>query len=447
MSAIAANSIIGCFRAAGATLPFGPNHRAGCKVCAVLGLLVLSACAGDDLPRNMALKAFDPHRSGFVCKHEADAVPPIDPDAEQWQQEAMAATSFDKWEDDRDYKKAVELWRKAAERKHWKAMINLANSYAHGQGVQKDTEQAVLIVEKAMKLGIPAAYDLMGTYHMEGLGVKQDASRAYAFWQLAADMGSPSAMAYIGKVLRADYDNPAQGFWGNRTVALEMLECGFSQGNGPAALALGVTINGDTTERGENYVRSIQVLHKGVKFGCYECANSLFSKFDSGTPAVNNIPDPARAERYNRLGDALERNPDLRFPNLDKVLPLPPAQLPKWDGNPQTLIDAAKGLVPAPVVAPTPGAERTGRAHIPDGWLLTGSSAPPRSEAVGHNPQLGVPAQYEATAPKYSGYRLAQLLEEREANHGQQDRTQVPRRSFVWSGRGTDEHGVEYRSS
>ncbi|WP_219553143.1 DUF6396 domain-containing protein [Klebsiella pneumoniae] len=29
----------------------------------------------------------------------------------------------------------------------------------------------------------------------------------------------------------------------------------------------------------------------------------------------------------------------LKLPNLDKILPLPPAPLPKWDGNAKTLID------------------------------------------------------------------------------------------------------------
>jgi uncharacterized protein len=169
------------------------------------------ACSMNDLPRNQNLKAFDPHRKDFVCKHEADAVPPIDPEAEQWLQQGLALTSPTLWPDQRDYKKATQLWQQAAERKHWKAMLNLANAYAQGEGVPRDTEHAVQIVESAMKLGIPAAYDLMGTYHMEGLGVKQDASRAYAFWEQAADMGSPSAMAYLGKALKAAYDDPKSG--------------------------------------------------------------------------------------------------------------------------------------------------------------------------------------------------------------------------------------------
>jgi TPR repeat protein len=59
-------------------------------------------------------------------------------------------------------------------------MIRLANAYAQGEGVEGNSETALLILEQAMKLGIPAAFDAMGTYHMAGLGVKQDTSRAYA---------------------------------------------------------------------------------------------------------------------------------------------------------------------------------------------------------------------------------------------------------------------------
>lgn len=65
-------------------------------------------------------------------------------------------------------------------------------------------------------------------------------------------------------------------------------------------------------------------------------------------PLVHHFIDPARGQRYSVLGDALWLNPDLRFPNLDKVLPLPPAPLPQWDGKPKSLINAAKGVRLAP---------------------------------------------------------------------------------------------------
>ena len=92
------------------------------------------------------------------------------------------------------------------------------------------------------------------------------------------------------------------------------------------------------------------------------------------------MPDKARAERYSVFGDALYTNPDLRFPNLDKVLPLPPAPLPKWDSNKQTLIDAAKAVVPvmpssiSGIARPTP--IRRFAFPLRPGALATHAAAP-----------------------------------------------------------------------
>src|SRR5437868_6127550 len=381
---------------------------------ALLGLMGLShlRTTMNDLTRNMDLKAFEPHREAFTCKHEADAVPPLDAQAEAWLQEGLRLTSPTLWPEDRDYKKAAQLWQQAADRNHWKAMLNLADAYARGRGVERDTERAVQIVEEAMRLGIPGAYDLMGTYHMEGRGVNQDASRAYAFWQLAADMGSPSAMAYLGGKLNALYDDPPS-FWANLKVALKMLECGFAQGNGKAAYELGVTIGGTDKSLGEDNARALKVLHEGVKFGSMESARRLFTSFDDGTAMVGNSKDPGRSGRYRVIRNALEHNPDLRFPNLDKILPLPPAPLPKWDGNEDTLIDAAKQVVPAPAVKPTPGSQRTGRAHIPQGYALPSKPLIPAAEWHGQfdRRQAQMPPLPDGETAPYSGYWLAQLTQ------------------------------------
>ena len=388
-------------------------------------LLALTACPMDTkttLPRNMSLKAFDPHRPSFECKHEADQVPPIDPEAEMWFQEGMRVTRRDLRPDQRDYPQAVALWSKAAERKHWKAMLNLASVLIEGGGegsfaVPAQTERAVQIVEEAMRLGIPSAFDLMGSLHQQALGVKGDISRAYALWELAADMGSPRAQAFIGDKLNATYDNPQEGFWGNEKVAIKMLECSFSQGHGKGAYFLGSDLNNSA----KDYARALKVLHEGVKMGSEDCAISLSVGFDGLDPLTGNQPGgEARSERYSVLADALYLNPDLRFPNLDKVLPLPPAPLPKWDGNKQTLIDAAKAVVPAPTPGPKPAAspasQRTGRAHIPEGYMLP------------HQPQVEVAAQYETTRAPEAGYWLAQLMYPRSERHARWNAEQVPLR-------------------
>jgi uncharacterized protein len=325
----------------------------------------------NQLPRNMKLTAFDPHRPGFECVHEASKVPPIDPQAQEWFEQGLVLSNQEWYEDD-DWAGAAALWHKAAERQHWKAMMNLASLYANGRGegklrVERDLERAVLITEEAMRLGIPAAYDFMGTLHWEGRGVNGDASRAYAFWQLAADMGSPSAMAYLGKALRASYNNPNEGFWANRTVALKMLECGMAQGHGKAAFELGVILDGT----GE-YSRALQALHSATRFGSAEAAGYMAASFRAGDPLVGRAKDPVRADRYSTLGDALRRNPDLRLPNLDKVLPLPPAPLPQWDGQRESLINAAKGVRPKPQPVTTSAHQLPpqDRAHIPPGHDL-----------------------------------------------------------------------------
>jgi len=146
--------------------------------------------------------------------------------------------------------------------------------------------------------------------------------------------------------------------------------------------------------------------------GSEDSSNALSSIFRVADESKNApAADTARSERYSVLGDALYRNPDLKFPNLDKVLPLPPTSLPKWDGNKQTLIDAAKAVLPVP---PPPvksesspeATQRTGRARIPDGHVLP------------EQPALRVPAQYESTAAPEPGYWIARLM--RVTTHTQQ---------------------------
>jgi TPR repeat protein len=305
------------------------------------------------LPRYEKLPLFDPHRKSFACVYQDQHVPAIDPQAEVWFQQALALDSPDIYYQDRDYPKIYRLYLQAAERNHWKAMLNLASLIVGGaSGVpEQNREIAIRWVEKAMQLGVPDAYDVMGTYHQNGMIRGSDATSAYAFFQRAADMGSPSAMTYLGYKMAGTYDNPGEGFWGNLAVAVPMLECALAQGDGDAAEKLGFIYARPETP--EAKLRALKVLHEGVKLGSAECASKLSIEFDGfNLTSGRNLPghiDEARSERYSTLARALEfYQGRLNLPNLDKILPLPPAPLPKWDGNRQTLIDAAKAVTPPP---------------------------------------------------------------------------------------------------
>lgn len=346
------------------------------------------------LPRNMSLKAFDPHRKEFPCNYEKYSETPLNEEAETWFREGLAATSFDLWPDDRDYAKAAKLWSKSAEQKHWQAMLNLASLYIQGKGVVKDTERAVSLVEEVMKMGIPRAFDFMGTLHINGAGVMQDATRAYAFWSLAAEMGSADAQAYLGERLNASRDNPAREIWGNKALAYKLMECAHAQENGRAASILGLSLGLDGDQQ-----RALNILHDGVKFGSEKSAIFLAVSFRAGDETAQHQVDRDRGDRYGAIAHLLRLNPDLRLPNLDKVLPLPPAVLPYWDGDKQTLIDGAKPVKTASLddIKPSPASLRQGRAHIPDGLVLP------------DEPQGGHLIQHLHTDAIISGFWLAQL--------------------------------------
>ena len=157
----------------------------------------MTKSADELLPRNQKLPIFDPHVASYTCSPAT--LPSLDAQAEGWFQEACSLESPEIYDDERDYKKIVSLTLQAAERLHWKAILNLASLYLEGRDPHHSIEDAVLLVEQAMRLGVPAAFDRMGSYYMNGNGVKADATRAYAFLQLAAKLGSPEALTHIGK--------------------------------------------------------------------------------------------------------------------------------------------------------------------------------------------------------------------------------------------------------
>ncbi|WP_305825715.1 tetratricopeptide repeat protein [Massilia brevitalea] len=361
-----------------------------------------------ELPRNEELSLFDPHRPGFACEIEASKVPPIDAQADAWFREAQALDDPDMWEEDRDYKKIVQLTRQAAERQHWKAMVNLATLYLEKRDPPHGEMEALALVEQAMRLGIPAAYDRMGTYYMNGVGVPGDATKAFAFWQKAAEMGNPQAMAYLGGKMAATWDSPRDGFWANIPVARKMLECSLAQGYGPAAYSLyyvqawpraadGKIAGPRTTD---TRAAALMTLHQGVKFGCSKCARDLSSEFRNPHDLADMLVpflDSARSERYGVLNDALDSNPLLRFPNLDKVLPLPPAALPPWNGEKQMLIDAAKGIMPRPSEPKASTAsQQQGRQHLDAAYDLR----PSDDKTIGTEAPFA--GYWQATAPAES---------------------------------------------
>ena len=358
-----------------AGLPFQHIAWLSALMVLLLGILAMvhpmDAFFHPEWPRFTELPAFDPHRKDFECKHEAEANPPIGPQAQELFEQALALDHWELWYEQIDHKGMARLYEQAMKLGHWKAQLNLAQMHLEGLGVPADADEAIRLTEDLMRQGVPAAWHRMGSLYMMGGGpLRQDATVAYAFWQRAADMGSMESQALLGEKLDADHDSPPS-YWGNEIIGVKMLECSFEQGSGEAAYRLGISLD-QSARTPKAYRRALEVMHEGVKRGHQASANYLFASFHEGDSIVDRAKDPFRARRYKVISERLRLDHHLKLPNLDRVLPLPPAALPHWNSDPDTLIDAAKGVrvTPQPVTTSAHRLPSHNRAHIPPGHML-----------------------------------------------------------------------------
>ncbi len=348
------------------------------------------------LPRNIALKTFDPRRdvAAFSCRMQAEHMATPTPAAQALFEEAMQLTSPALWPNERNWPRAMQLWQQAAEQGHWKAALMWLHTARTGAGENSEkgrfavqpqpSETIVLGLERLMRLGLADAFFWMGELHQTGDGVKPSVDRAWAFWELAADLGSPLAQTRIAKALiyaNRDQEKSTVAEWANLELKTVLLECAHAQGHAEGSSLLGAHLNQDADSSRrlprfktpeEQYRYALQILHDGVKFGSEKSANHLFVSFDEGEPLVGSaFIDKVRARRYKHFADALYNNPDLRFPNLDRMLPLPPAKLPHWNmADVDGLIKAAQAVRVTPAQPKQPASNAPGRARVPEGHSL-----------------------------------------------------------------------------
>jgi hypothetical protein len=268
----------------------------------------------------------------FVCAKEDDHIPPRDPEADQLYQHArwLRQANLLK-EDSAAYAPIERLVRIAAAYGHDKANLALRGMLKSGQAQSSNPiKESVDLVEELIQRGIPGGYFDMGNLLMQGHGVVGNPDLALRYYRKAADLGSPDAQFLIGDKLVDATKHKAEVV----AVGLAMYRCAAQQGHAMAALRWGVYVAEDAP------LEAMKAFQLGIKAGNAQSASWLEDGFTITDPTVGfylgqKQADPERARRYEAIGAVLSKYDyrDPKVPEIDEIVPLPPAKLPLWDGR------------------------------------------------------------------------------------------------------------------
>ena len=273
----------------------------------------------------------------FTCVHETK--PPLSPDTQKLYNYALYQDLHNMWrgkKGDAVWQNAAGYYRIAAANGDYKANIRLQYLLRSGRVTAQNPKDEVYNLNRQLEKQLPATayYNLYG-YLTKGYGVKTAKKEGrFAYLRKAADMGSREAQYEIAEILSDMQDDRTYEL--RKKLRVQFYSCASEQGFGEASLNLGLMF-----QIQKNYSDAVKVFHQGAKNGNYLSASRLLHGFDKKITADNEIdylalkPDAERQIRYKMIAQYLGRQDYLqpKVPDLDKIVPLPPAKLPPWDGK------------------------------------------------------------------------------------------------------------------
>ena len=271
----------------------------------------------------------------FVCKHEEK--PELSQETQQLYNYALYHDLHNMWTG----KRGDEVWnglaryyRIAAMNGDYKANIRLQYLLKSGR-ISSDmpqTEVHNLNEELAKQLPATAYYNLYG-YLDVGYGVRTEKDGKYAYLRKAADLGSREAQYVVSEMLGDINDEETLQMRLN--IIKQLRSCASEQGLGIASNFLGIHLQSD-----KDYKDAVKAFYQGIKNGNAASARYLSSGFGGSQKEddmyfLNLQEDLERSKRYKAIARYLSDKDYLqpKVPDLDDIVPLPPAPLPEWDGK------------------------------------------------------------------------------------------------------------------
>lgn len=119
---------------------------------------------------------------------------------------------------DKDYARALEIFKPLAENGDSQAQVTLGIMYDFGHGLAKDPAKAIEWYIKAAEQGIPVVQHDVGVKYFQGQGVEQDYLKAAYWWEQSANAGLADSqfnlglLYYRGIGLEVDYQKASALF-------------------------------------------------------------------------------------------------------------------------------------------------------------------------------------------------------------------------------------------
>ena len=316
---------------------------------AIAGVMLVGGCQAKDtrvtISASPDIAGLRPD-AAFTCAKEADRIPTRDPEADQLYQHARWLRRNNLLKDDPSVYPAIErLVRIATAHGHDKANLALRGMLKNGQAQSPNPiKESVDLVEDLIRRGIPGGYYDMGNYLMQGYGVVGDFDLGKRYYRKAADLGSPDAQYLIADMLTDARRHSPEVV----KIGLQMYRCAAEQGHAEAAVDLGAYIYEEKPHE------AMDAYQLGTRAGSAIAASFLESGFSITDPSVGfylgqSSADPERTRRYKIAGKFLSDYDylDPKVPEIDEIVPLPPAKLPPWDGKFKWLEEFKANLAPA----------------------------------------------------------------------------------------------------
>lgn len=273
----------------------------------------------------------------FTCVHEKR--PPLSEETQQLYNYALHRDLNHMWPGQREdgfWDELLPYYRIAAANGDYKANVRLqfllSDGWTKVPYIEAETEVHKLY--KMLHKQLPAtAYYLLKGYIEDGYGVSAPPDSELAFLRKAADMGSREAQYTLGQMISSLDDEETREF--RLKLMMKLYRCASEQGQGNASYWLGMFLPDY-----HKYDEAVRAYHQGVKNGNYLSAFILSNAFKVGKEKGNNNfldveADKERARRYSIIDSYLSTYEFMSptVPDLDDIVPLPPAPLPEWDGK------------------------------------------------------------------------------------------------------------------